>query len=50
MFHFTRVKYNIAKIKIELFIDGSCAVDRINCILVTPVIRQMQSDVYFDDQ
>ena len=27
-------------------IDGSCPVFRINCSLVTPVSRQMQSDVY----
>ena len=25
-------------------IDGSCSVDRINCSLVIPINRQMQSD------
>ena len=32
--------------------DGSCSFDRINCSLVIPINRQMQSDgdsdVYFD--
>ena len=28
------------------YIDGSCDVDRVNCSLVTPVSRQMQSDHY----
>ena len=36
----------------NVYIDGSCSVDRINCSLVFPINRQMQSDgvsdVYFD--
>ena len=34
------------------YIDGSCSVDRINCSLVIPINRQMQSDgvsdIYFN--
>ena len=29
-----------------VLIDGSCAIDRINCSLVTPVNRQTQSGGY----
>ena len=36
----------------QAYIDGSCFVDRINCNLVIPINRQMQSDgvsdFYFD--
>ena len=31
-----------------LYIDHSCAVDRINCSLVTPLNRQTQSDSWSD--
>ena len=30
--------------RVLTYIDSSCAVDRTNCSLVTPVSRQMQSD------
>ena len=40
------------KDRLEEYIDSSCSVDHINCSLLIPINRQMQSDgvsdVYFD--
>ena len=48
MFRENRLRPTQDHIEIWLYLNGSCSVDLVNCSLVIPINRQMQSDIYLD--